>query len=51
MLFEEFLTWAFWVQDVGPGLVKNDKKGCFHTTHHTINRVFPKHKDLTATVS
>ena len=31
MLFKEFLIWAYWGQNVGPGWVKNDKKGCFHT--------------------
>ena len=44
MLFKNFLIWAFWGQNVGPGWVKNGKKGCFHTSHLTTNPVFPKNK-------
>ena len=29
--FKEFLIWAFWSQNVGPGWVKNDKKVLFIT--------------------
>ena len=46
MLFKEFLIWAFWGQNVGPGWVKNGKKRCFHTSHLTSNPVFPKNKVL-----
>ena len=46
MLFKKFLTWAFWNQDMGPGWVKNRQKGCFHTSHLTINPAFPKNKVL-----
>ena len=48
MLFKEFLIWALWVQNMGPGWVKNDKKGCFHTSHLTTNPVFPKNKVLSS---
>ena len=30
MLFNKFLIWIFWGQNVGPGWVKNGKKGSFH---------------------
>ena len=46
MLLKELNIWAFWVQNVGPGWVKNGKKGCFHTSHLTINPVSPKNKVL-----
>ena len=46
MLFKEFFIWALWAQNVGPGWVKNGKKGCFHTSHLTTNAVFPKNKVL-----
>ena len=46
MLFKKFLTWAFWGHDVGPGWVRNGTKGCFHTSHITINPAFPKNKVL-----
>ena len=39
-------TWAIWGQDVGPGWVKNGKKGCCHTYHLTIKPIFPKNKVL-----
>ena len=29
MLFKEFLAYAFWDQNVGPGWIKNDKKMLF----------------------
>ena len=29
---------------MGPGCVKNDKKGCFHTRHLTTIPFFPKNK-------
>ena len=47
MLFKEFLTWTFWGQDIGPGWIKNCRNGCFHTSHLTINPVFPKTKSST----
>ena len=40
MLFKESLIWALWGQNVGPGWVKNGKKGCFHTSHLNTNPVF-----------
>ena len=46
MLLKEFLIWAFWGPDVGPGWVKNGKKGYFHISYLTINPVFPKNKVL-----
>ena len=46
MLFKEFLVWVFLTQNVGPGWVKNGKKGCFHISHLTTNTVFPKNKVL-----
>ena len=47
ILFKEYLILAFWGQNVGPGWVKNNgKKGCFHTSHFTINPVFPTNKVL-----
>ena len=46
MQFKEFFTWALWDQNVGPGWVKNDKKGYFHTSHLTTNPFFPKNKIL-----
>ena len=46
MLLKELNIWAFWIQNVGPGWVKNGKKGCFHTSHLTINPVSPKNKVL-----
>ena len=33
-------------QNVGPGSVKNDKKGYFHTSHFTCNPVVPKKEVL-----
>ena len=36
----------FWGQNVGPGWVKNDKNGYFHTSHLTPNSVFPKKEVL-----
>ena len=46
MMFKEFLIWAFWVQNVGPGWVKNGKKGFFHTSDLSVNLVLPKNKVL-----
>ena len=46
MLFKESLIWALWGQNVGPGWVKNGKKGCFHTNLLTTNPIFPKNKVL-----
>ena len=46
MLLKELFMWAFWGQNVGPGWVKNGKKGCFHTSHLTTNSGFPKNKVL-----
>ena len=51
IVFKEFRIWAFGAQTVGPGWVKNGKKGCFHISHFTTNPVFPKTKFLTAIVS
>ena len=45
MLLKELFIWAFWDQNVGPGWVKNSKKG-FRTSHLTSNPVFPKNKFL-----
>ena len=42
MLFKEFLIWAFWDQNVGPGWVKHGKKVVFHTSHVSANPVLPK---------
>ena len=42
MLLNEFLIWAFWGKNVGPGWVKNSKKGFLHTSHLTTNPVLPK---------
>ena len=42
MLIEEFVIWAFWGQNVGPGLVKNGKKGCFHSSHLSTSPVLNK---------
>ena len=52
-LLKELFIWDFWGQNMGPDLVKNGKKGCFHTSHLiTTNPIFPKTKFLiTATVS
>ena len=52
-LLKELFIWDFRDQNVGPGLVKNGKNGCFHTSHLiTTNPVFPKTKFLiTVTVS
>ena len=46
MLFKELLIWAFWGQYVGPGSVKNGRKGVFHTSHLSTNPVLPKNKVL-----
>ena len=42
MLFKEFPIRAFWGQNVGPGWVKNDKKG--YNIQVTPNLVLPKNK-------
>ena len=45
MLFKKFLIWAFQVQNVGPGWVKNGKKKVFfHTSHLSANPVLPKNE-------
>ena len=46
MILKEFLIWDFWVQNVGPGWVKNDKNGFFHTSHLSVNLVLLKNKVL-----
>ena len=46
MLFKEFLTWAFWDQNVGLSRVKNVKKVFFHTSHLSVNPVLPKDEVL-----
>ena len=48
MLFKELLIWVFWGQNVGPGWVKNGKKGCFNTSHLTSNPFSLKIRFLTA---
>ena len=45
ILFKESFIWAFWVQYVVRGWVKNGK-GCFYTCHLTTNPVFSKNKVL-----
>ena len=42
MLFKEFLIWVFWGQNVGPGWVKNGKKGFFYTSYLSANSVLSK---------
>ena len=46
MMFKEFLIWAFYGQNVGPGWLKIGKKGFFHTSHLSANPVLPKNKIL-----
>ena len=46
MLLKEFLIWTFWSQNVGPGWVKNDNKGFFHTSHLSANSMLHKNKVL-----
>ena len=46
MLFKIFLIWVFRGQNVGPGWVKNGKKGFFHTSHLSANPVLPKNEVL-----
>ena len=46
MLFKEFLIWSFWGQNVGPGCVKNGKKGFFHASHLRANPVLLRNELL-----
>ena len=53
MLFKEFLIWALWGQNVGPGWVKNGKKKFFFipTTFLPTQFYLVKTTFLTAIVS
>ena len=48
MLFKEFLISSFWGQNVGPGCVKNGKKGFFHTSHLCANPVLLRNELLSS---
>ena len=50
MLLKELFIWAFRGQNVGPGWVKNGKKGCFRTSHLLPTQFSLKTKFLAAIV-